>query len=333
MIRRSILACFLMGILFISFLAISQEAILAFVLRPETVVLPPGATISAQLVAANHSVYEAEELEFNVTAKIEGLTIAPLPSLELLNPYNEQTFDFSISAATDLSPGVYPFTVEAIYGYCIDVSCFQIIEVFEFEVNVVEGSTTEAVKIERPSGAIWTWLIPALLILAVVGAGFLSRLFHTTLLLYLVLALIVFGGLVYGLFQDQHEQARAIGSVLCTSCVGIEETRHAAPVLSSSTQTALAALQQNIELLVFHAPWCRSCPYAEAMVAAMGAVTDSLTYQSIDVEERPDLAIQYGVVRSDRMVIPAIVRRDTGEVIFGVDDLEARLLSLLGAIR
>lgn len=327
-----ILAASFLSILFLSvaFPAMPQEAILAFALRSETVVLPPGATASVQLVASNNSVYEAEELEFAVTPGAEGLTVALPPSLEVLNPYNERVFDLSISAAADLLPGSYSLNVEAVYSYCIDVSCFQITEVLEFEVNVVGSLVGEVVETERSSVAIWTWLIPALLVLAVIGAVFLSRFINTTLPLHLVLFFAILGGLVYGVLRDQHEQARAIGSVLCTSCVGIDEARRTPPTLSSAARTALGSLQDDIELLVFHVPWCRSCPYAEAMVEAMAAATEHLFYRLIDVEQHPDLAVQHGVIRSDRTVVPAIVRGDTGEVIFGVEDLEARLLSLLG---
>jgi thiol-disulfide isomerase/thioredoxin len=324
-----LLSC-LLNLLFVTFTAIPQEAILSFVLRPETVTLSPGATSSAQLVVSNNSVYEAEELEFGVTTEAEGLTVAPPPPLERLNPYSEQAVDFSISATADLPPGIYSLNVDAIYAYCIDVSCFQITEVLEFEVNVVEHPIVEAPETRRASGTIRTWLTPLLVVLAITGAVLLSRLIHTSLPLHLVLFLAVLGGLVYGIIQDQHEQARAIGSVLCTSCVGIEEARRVTPTLSSSARTALGRLQEDIELLVFHAPWCHSCPYAETMVEVMEKATEHLTYRLIDVEKYPDLAIRYGVVRSDRAVVPAIVRRDTGKVVFGVEDLEAHLLSLLG---
>jgi hypothetical protein len=332
MTRAGMLAASFLSILFISvaFPAMSQEAILAFALRSETVVLPPGATASVQLVASNNSVYEAEELEFEVMAGVEGLTAVKPPSIDALGPYGEQTIDLSISAATDLPPGVYSLTVEAVYSYCIDVSCFQITEVLAFEVDVEDDATVEIVEAERSSVAIWTWLIPTLLVLAVIGAVFLSRFINTTLPLHLVLFFAILGGLVYGVLRDQHEQARAIGSVLCTSCVGIDEARRTPPTLSSAARTALGSLQDDIELLVFHVPWCRSCPYAEAMVEAMAAATEHLFYRLIDVEQHPDLAVQHGVIRSDRTVVPAIVRGDTGGVIFGVEDLEARLLSLLG---
>jgi hypothetical protein len=35
------------------------------------------------------------------------------------------------------------------------------------------------------------------------------------------------------------------------------------------------------------------------------------------------------VIRSSRTIVPAVLRVDTGEIIFGVEDLEERLLNLL----
>ena len=310
--------------------SMAQEAILTFVPPSEAVVLTPGATISVQWIVSNRSVYEAEELEFDLIAKVEGLTVAWPPLLEALDPYSEQAIQLSISAAADLAPGSYPLTLEAIYSYCVDVSCFQITEVLEFEVDVVEHRVVVTVDGEGSSGESWTWLILTLFALAIVGSVLLIRFFNTILPVYFVLSLVVFGGLVYGVLQGRHEQARAIGSVLCTSCVGIEETRRATPTLTLSARTALDTLSHDVALLVFHAPWCRSCPYAEAMVEAMGAATEHLTYRLIDVERQPSLAVRYGVVRLGRTVVPAVVRQDTGEVIFGIEDLEARMLSLLG---
>jgi thiol-disulfide isomerase/thioredoxin len=82
-------------------------------------------------------------------------------------------------------------------------------------------------------------------------------------------------------------------------------------------------------LIVFYAPWCHSCPYAEAMVEAMAAETEHITYEFIDVDAERDLAASYGVIRSSRTIVPAVLRVDTGEIIFGVEDLEERLLNLL----
>jgi len=66
------------------------------------------------------------------------------------------------------------------------------------------------------------------------------------------------------------------------------------------------------------------------MVEEMASVTDHLQYRLVDADQERDLARAHGVIASGRTVVPAIARVDDGEVIFGVQDLEARLLRLLG---
>jgi thiol-disulfide isomerase/thioredoxin len=112
--------------------------------------------------------------------------------------------------------------------------------------------------------------------------------------------------------------------------VGIEEARHDSPLPSTEALTALRALQSDVDLIVFFAPWCHSCPFAEGMVQQLAAATDRLSWQLINVDAQRDLALSHGVIRSGRTIVPAILRIDTGEVIFGIERLETRLLDLLG---
>jgi thiol-disulfide isomerase/thioredoxin len=118
--------------------------------------------------------------------------------------------------------------------------------------------------------------------------------------------------------------------VLCTSCVGIDEARGEAPPLSDSAILALAGLQKSIDLIVFYAPWCNTCPYAKSMVREMAERTDLLSYSFVNVDTNRELAESNGIIRSKRTIVPAIVRVDTGDIIFGIEDLEARLLKVLG---
>ena len=128
----------------------------------------------------------------------------------------------------------------------------------------------------------------------------------------------------------QHEQAQGIGSVLCTSCVGIEEAGSTDVRLSAGTIAALETLQEDAELTVFYAEWCHACPVAEATGERMAEVTERIRYRFVDVADEPELAESLGVVRSGRTVVPAISRAGSSEILFGVEDLEERLLELLG---
>jgi len=147
--------------------------------------------------------------------------------------------------------------------------------------------------------------------------------------LALVLVLLAGAALGVGAYLGQARQAQLIGAVICTSCVGIEEERHDTPVLSQETRAALGGLPGPVELVVFHAPWCRSCPYAIAMAQEFAQANPAIRVELVDAEEDTERAIQAGVFRSGRLIVPAILNPATGEVIFGITDLEARLLELV----
>ena len=161
------------------------------------------------------------------------------------------------------------------------------------------------------------------------GGIVLWRVNRLTFPLYAVLFVLIAGGLTFGVIHRQHRQAQGIGAVLCTSCVGIEEARREVPQLSPGALAALATLRNDVELIVFYAPWCHSCPYAEAVVEKMANVSGRVTYRFINVDQQRELATSFGVIRSGRTIVPAILRVDSGEVIFGVENLEERLLALL----
>ena len=80
---------------------------------------------------------------------------------------------------------------------------------------------------------------------------------------------------------------------------------------------------------MFYATWCRSCPYAEALADLVAARNPRIVVRHVDAETEPELAALHSVTRSGRTVVPAIVRVDTGEVLFGVEDLGQRLVDLL----
>ncbi|MEE8593458.1 MAG: thioredoxin family protein, partial [Candidatus Bipolaricaulota bacterium] len=133
----------------------------------------------------------------------------------------------------------------------------------------------------------------------------------------------------YGMLLKQDQQAQSIGAVLCTSCVGIEQTPRQDPELSSEARTRIAAISQEVELLFFTAIWCQACPYAKAMLQQVVETNPLISHRLIDVDEDRDAAKHYGIVRSGRTIVPAILRVDTGEVVFGIEDLEERLITLL----
>jgi len=305
-----------------------QGPILTYTLRPTQVTLAPGGTAGIEVEIHNGSVYPADDIALSASVP-EGLSATPQEvDLKELDPFKDGRLGLTL-AAGDLEPGTYDLELQIVYTYCIDVSCFQIVDKLPVTAVVEAG----AVSSHGPSvagGSPWRWVVPLVAVVVLVGAIALWVFMRLRVPLYVVLGLLVIGGLGYGVRLNQQEQAQGIASVLCTSCVGIEEARHEVPALTPGAVLALQGLSQDIRLIVFYAPWCHSCPFAEAMVEEMAAVAPRLTYEFVNVEEDRALAATNGVIRSGRTIVPAIVRADGGEVVFGIEDLESRLLMLLG---
>lgn len=329
-IAWGIVLSFFLLLFIVSPVAWAQESILTFSIEPGAVTLSPGGEVGVRVEVDNTSIYEADDV--TVTLEEEGgLSIrSETGVLKLISPFTQEWIDLTLVSDSDLPPGRYIISLQVIYTYCIDVSCFQIVDEIPLTVAVEEGAVSPPPPLPSKRSS-HGWILPLIAGGLLVGALLLRRTRGMTFLLYFVLFVIVAGALAYGVRLNQHEQAQGIAAVLCTSCVGIEETHHEEPYLSSSAIDALAKLDRDIELIVFYAPWCHSCPYAEAMVEKMAALTPYLSYQFIDVDAERDLAATYGVIRSSRTIVPAVLRVDTDGIIFGVEDLEERLLNLLEA--
>ncbi|MCX6099969.1 MAG: 4Fe-4S binding protein, partial [Candidatus Bipolaricaulota bacterium] len=140
----------------------------------------------------------------------------------------------------------------------------------------------------------WRWIAFALAALLVVPAALLRRAGRARVLL--TAALLVVGGAALGLgvSLDQHRQAQAVGAVLCTSCVGIETVETLSPRLSSAQAAAVDRLTEPVDLLVFYAPWCRSCPYVEGLVDLIASRNPLVHYRLVNAEIERDLAAQHG---------------------------------------
>jgi len=297
----------ILAVFLLAYVAVGQESILSFTLLPQKVGIAPGGTATLQILIDNKSMHPADD--------------------KVVQPFGKARLDLNLVAAPDVAIGTHDLTLQIIYTYCIEVSCFQIVDEVSIPVLVTTISIGPAtVKKVR---SIPPWVMPAVVGLIVLAGIGLWRFAVVRLPLYIALFMIVAGGLAYGVILGQHEQAQGIAAVLCTSCVGIEEAPHEEPALSENALSALTRLDTDVKLIVFYAPWCHTCPYAEAMVQQMADATDHITYEFVNVDTNRDLAASNGVIRSKRTIVPAILRVDTGEVIFGIENLEERLLGLL----
>ncbi len=332
-IRRK-LALVCLSLLAVSAFVAGQEPILAFSLDDPQIAIPQGGEAIAILRVENGSAYPGDDIE--PVLEVEGLTLVAEPeAIEVLAPFDAAAFALRLSASADLPLGTSSHALSVVYSYCIGELCYQFSEEVPFTVTV--GPPSEA-PVELPVALPVEPVRPFWLRLGSLGLGVLllaaavalRRAFSVRWPLYVVLILSVLGGLAYGVVLNQHEQAQGIGAVLCTSCVGIEEAQRGEPELTPVGIAAIEGIDREIELFVFYAVWCHACPYAEAMVEEVAARNPRIRYRFVDVGEEPELAERSGVIRSGRTVVPAILRVDTGEILFGAEDLEARLIDLLG---
>ncbi|MGD9676576.1 MAG: hypothetical protein AB7V19_07825 [Candidatus Bipolaricaulia bacterium] len=322
-------------------MGIAQEGILSFSLDPSSLELAPGEGAVLTVQIENESAREADGIALLWTGP-EEFTLDPAPQeIAVLEPFQSIRVDVSVRASGAALVGAVEGELEFIYSYCVGDLCFQIVESRVLPLRVIEragppiatpdpAQSTGAEPPARSAAGPWIpYAVAAGAAVVAVVAGLCARRGRAAWPFSIVLLLAAAAGLGYGVALDQHEQAQSIAAVLCTSCVGIEEAVADVPRLADSEEARIQALSVPIELIVFHAPWCRSCPYAEALVELVAALNDRVTYRSIDVEQEPELARQYGVLRSGRTVVPAIVRVGIGTVLFGIEDLGRRLTALL----
>lgn len=329
------LACALALVTAAAWLVSGQEPILTFSVGDDRLQLAPGGAAELRISILNESIREADDIVFSWIGP-SGFSLEPEPEkIKVLAPFSSTDVLVRIVASGDVGEGDHAGGFEIVYTYCIDDICFQVVDEADVILSVaaawaVNGSA-EIPAVEPRPGVPWRWVLPAATMLLLAVAVILWRVRRMTWPVYVALLIILGGSLAYGVTLRQHEQAKSIGSVLCTSCVGIEESSRDEPFFGPSNVARIEAIERETELIVFFAIWCHSCPFAEAMVELAASHNELISYRFVDVDRQPELAVRHGVVRSARTVVPAIVRVDTGEVIFGSEELEERLVDLLEA--
>ncbi|MCX6094092.1 MAG: thioredoxin family protein [Candidatus Bipolaricaulota bacterium] len=327
--------------------AAAQEKILTFAVEPASVEVAAGERATVTVRIENASVREADDIVVTWTGP-GGFVLDPAPQeTAVLGPFDSTDLAVWILVPEDAPLGSVAGSLEFAYTYCIGDLCFQIFESRDVALLVraraavgPTGTTVLPLGQALPSGAVsassqpaaraWIpYAVAACLTFLVLATAQVMRSSGARWPLYTVLLLAAGAALAYGVVLGQHEQARSIAAVLCTSCVGIEEVTARAPQLSAQEIARIRAISGPVDLLVFRAPWCRSCPFAEALVEQVGALNARVGYRFIDVDREPERARQYGVIQSGRTVVPAIVRLGVDRVLFGVENLESRLVLLL----
>lgn len=330
------------ALLLLSTGAFAQDPILTYSVLPSPLTLPAGAAAEVQLRFENGSVYEADDIAASWIGSDAFETLGEPETIEILGAFESATLSLVLAASGD-SVGEHTGVLQILYTYCIGELCYQIVESIEWPI-VVEAAVPETVgdgtqtvsvipvaDVHEETPFPWPWLGFAVAIVCIGGVLGIARLTGRRRIAVIGLAVVLAGGLAYGIASNQHEQAQAIGSVLCISCVGLEEAHPASEVsLSQEAVAALGTLDEDVELTVFYAQWCHSCPFAERMVERMAEVSDRISYRFVNVDDAPEEAAASGIVESGRTIVPAVVRAGLPDVLFGIEDLEARLLELLG---
>ena len=294
------------------------ESILELTL-PSEVGLMPGEETEFFVQVKNTSPYLAEEITLRLVELPEGVTAEPGGPAEL-PAFGQRSLTLTIRAPEGMPQGTYPAKLVLTYHYCIGESCFQMRD--EAELMLAVGK--EPISPRRPWSPWWLLVLLGVgvaLAWLVLGKGASA--------LGIVLMLVAGAAVGVGVYLGQARQAQLIGAVLCTSCVGIEEVRPEVPQVSAATREALAQLSRPVKLVVFHTPWCHSCPFAIAMAQEFARLSPNIDVELVDAEEDLARAQAAGVYRSGRLIVPAVLAPATGQVVFGTRDLEARLLDLV----
>ncbi len=291
---------------------------------PEGISPPPQGELRLEVGLKNGSRYPAEDVELTVTDLPQGME-AEGTSLKEVPAFGERAASVTLRSS-GVQPGEYTAEVKVRYHYCIGDSCFQMSQEAPLRIIVSEKVPAQAVAKPKGRGFEPWWL------LLVLGVGLILVWFlrgSGLFVLFLGIGLLAGAFLYLGTVKGQVSQARQVASVLCTSCVGIEEASRVEPRLSKETLEALAELARPVHLEVYHAEWCHSCPYAMEMAREFSRANPMVQVEFIDAGTDPSRAEAVGIMRSGHLVVPAIRCRETGEVITGIHDLEARLLEMV----
>jgi hypothetical protein len=248
--RRTRVGWLLLAWMIVGWAAVAQEPILTVSFERDELAIPLGETGTARLRLVNRSVYPADDIELFLVNG-DGIEMETVDSVIELRPFSEMVLEVPLSVPEALGEGTSNLQFELAHTYCVGDLCFYIFEAVELRVvrtepeeivvPAVEAQTEEPA--EGVDGArLWRSALPvglsAVLIVALSVAA-VGRWPRGVKILLLALAGIALG---YGIALQQAHQAQSIGAVLCTSCVGIEETPHAPPTLSQAARARIAAL-------------------------------------------------------------------------------------------
>ncbi|MBU0595283.1 hypothetical protein KJ567_01190, partial [Candidatus Bipolaricaulota bacterium] len=196
--------------------ALAQQPILEFSVLPQPIRIPTGGRAVLLVGIENRSIYDADDIEA-VWTMGEGLGfVEDVEPIELVPPFETARLEAILVADPALEPGVVEASIDIVYSYCIGELCFQFAEPLQVEV-VVEAATGEPVDViplpSDPAATFpWPWAAVSVGLFVLMSTAALRRFSRASWSVVLVVIVVAVGGLAYGVFEHQHEQAQGIAA-------------------------------------------------------------------------------------------------------------------------
>lgn len=116
----------------------------------------------------------------------------------------------------------------------------------------------------------------------------------------------------WGYLNGQMEETESYSSVICTSCLGIEEK---APKLSLIDKAELKKVEDSFNPTLFTAERCEGCPKAREFLESIESIMGSnMTYQEFDINENEKLAEEYEIGFVPTVIIDKVKLEGLSEI-------------------
>lgn len=129
----------------------------------------------------------------------------------------------------------------------------------------------------------------------------------------------------YGVKLGQNVDTENIASYICLSCLGLTPSGYETGI----EHGGLEKLSFEIELVVFSAEWCKSCPKAINIVKEIAESSEFIEYRVIKYEEQPEEFENFGVDLDGLPVTVVIMDGDIIDVLDGAFKLDSRILEAI----
>ncbi len=141
-------------------------------------------------------------------------------------------------------------------------------------------------------------------------------------IIVLVIGIVLAG---YGVKLGQNVDTENIARYICLSCLGLTPSGYEKGI----EHGGLEKLSFEIELVVFSAEWCKSCPKAINIVKEIAESSEFIEYRVIKYEEQPEEFENFGIDLEGLPVTAIIMDGDIIDVLDGAFKLDSRILEAI----